>query len=254
MEDFREELTATWLRAELPRRVRDLVEHYLEIGLPEVPLAYPTNWGVEGTGPLEGQRIDVYAEVGLAWLYGVAQALDPSATTLDECAAAWRDEVADLWQFHGIDNTFYFAIFWPALFAAAGIERLPLRGLVVNEFFTLDGAKFSTSRDHAIWAHEFLRDEDPEIVRLYLSWDRPDRRASGLHARVVRGVRSARAPAPVRPAAAAPRRSRRSSPTPSAAAASRRSSSRSSIPRSRRAACWRCCSPASPMSAPSCGR
>ncbi|MEY2440950.1 MAG: methionyl-tRNA synthetase [bacterium] len=178
IEDFREQLTAMWLRAELPRRVRDLVEHYLAAGLPEVPLAYPTNWGVEGSGPLEGTRIDVYAEVGLAWVYGVAQALDSEATTLEQCAAVWRREVADLWQFHGIDNTFYFAIFWPALFAAAGIERLPLRGLVVNEFFTLDGLKFSTSRNHAIWAHEFLRDEDPAIVRLYLSWDRPDRRAT----------------------------------------------------------------------------
>jgi methionyl-tRNA synthetase len=178
IEDFREQLTAMWLRAELPGRVRDLVEHYLAIGLPEVPLAYPTNWGVEGAGPLEGTRIDVYAEVGLAWVYGVAQALDPDATSLEACAATWRREVADLWQFHGIDNTFYFAIFWPALFAAAGIDRLPLRGLVVNEFFTLDGSKFSTSRNHAIWAHEFLRDEDPAIVRLYLSWDRPDRRAT----------------------------------------------------------------------------
>ena len=178
LEDFREQLTAMWLRAELPRRVRTLVEHDLEAGLPEVPLAYPTNWGVEGRGAIAGMRVDVYAEVGLAWLYGVAQALDPRATSLDACVAAWEREVGELWQFHGIDNTFYFAIFWPALFAAAGVERLPLSGLVVNEFYTLDGAKFSTSRNHAIWAHDLLADEDPAIVRLYLSWDRPDRGAT----------------------------------------------------------------------------
>lgn len=178
IEDVREQLTAMWLRAELPQRVRELVAHYLEVGLPEVPLAYPTNWGVEGHGRIAGMRVDVYAEVGLAWVYGVARALDPRATTLDACVAAWRREVEELWQFHGIDNTFYFAIFWPALFAAAGMDRLPLRGLVVNEFYTLDGAKFSTSRRHAIWAHEFLAQEDPAIVRLYLAWDRPDRRAT----------------------------------------------------------------------------
>jgi methionyl-tRNA synthetase len=178
MEDYREQLTAMWLRAELPSRVRDLVMHYLSVELPEIPLAYPTNWGVEGTGALDGMRIDVYAEVGLAWLYGVAQAFDASAVSLDECVATWEREVGELWQFHGIDNTFYFAIFWPALFAAAGLERLPLRGLIVNEFYTLDGAKFSTSRNHAIWAQEMLADEDPAIVRLFLSWDRPDRRAT----------------------------------------------------------------------------
>ena len=174
LEDYRQELTALWLRAEFPSRVRDLIAHYLVAGLPEIPLAYPTNWGIEGQGHQSGLRIDVYAEVGLAWLYGAARALDPTAETLDACVEAWRG-VKDLWQFHGIDNTFYFALFWPALFAAAGLDRSPLRGLVVNEFSTLDGKKFSTSRNHAIWAHEFLAHEDPSIVRLFLAWARPDR-------------------------------------------------------------------------------
>jgi methionyl-tRNA synthetase len=171
--DFQERLEAMWLRAELPSRVRDLIAYYVETGLPEVPLAYPTDWGIEAGG---GLRIDVYAEVGLAWLYGVAQALRPGAWSAAECVEAWEREVGDLWQFHGIDNTFYFTVFWPALLAAAGLERLPLRGLVVNEFYTLGGAKFSTSRDHAVWAHELLAQEDPALVRLYLAWDRPDRR------------------------------------------------------------------------------
>ena len=48
-------------------------------------------------------------------------------------------------------------------------------GAVVNELYLLEGQKFSTSRNHALWAHEFLAAEDPELVRLYLSWDRPDR-------------------------------------------------------------------------------
>jgi methionyl-tRNA synthetase len=174
IEDYREQLVDMWLRAELPSRVRHLTGHYLVAGLPEIPLAYPTNWGVEGTGLLSGLRVDVYAEVGLTWLYGVARALLPGAETLDECVHGWR-RVDQLWQFHGIDNAFYFALFWPALFAAAGLDRSPLRGLVVNELSTLDGRKFSTSRNHAIWAHEFLAAEDPAIVRLYLAWDRPDR-------------------------------------------------------------------------------
>jgi methionyl-tRNA synthetase len=178
IDDFREQLTAMWLRAELSSRVRELLAHYLAVGLPEVPLAYPSNWGIEGTGALDGMRIDVYAEGAMAWLYGPAHALDPTATTLDACVDAWQREIGELWQFHGIDNTFYFAVFWPAMFAAAGVEPLPLRGLVVNEFYTLDGAKFSTSRNHAIWAREFLTEEDPAIVRLFLAWDRPDRRAT----------------------------------------------------------------------------
>jgi methionyl-tRNA synthetase len=60
------------------------------------------------------------------------------------------------------------------MFAAAGMEHGWLGGLVVNEFYRLDGKKFSTSRKHAVWAHEFFAGEDPVLVRLFLSWDRPD--------------------------------------------------------------------------------
>jgi methionyl-tRNA synthetase len=178
IEDFREQLTAMWLRAELPKRARDLITQYLAAGLPEVPVAYPTNWGIEGRGPLDGLRIDVWAEVVLSWIYGVGRESDPAARSLDAWVAEWQREVGDMWQFGGLDGAFYLVVFWPAVFAAAGIERLPLSGLVLNEFYTLDGAKFSTSRNHAIWAHEFLAEEDPAIVRLFLAWDRPDRRAT----------------------------------------------------------------------------
>jgi methionyl-tRNA synthetase len=174
LEDYRAQLEEVWRCAELPRQVRDLIARYSSAELPAIPLAYPTDWGIEGVGPLEGMRLDAYVEVGLSWLYGVARALDATADTLDACVRAWS-EVDGLWQFHGVDNSFFFIAFWPALFAAAGLERPPLRGLVVNEFYTLDGEKFSTSRDHAVWAHEFLSAEDPRLVRLYLAWDRPDR-------------------------------------------------------------------------------
>ena len=177
MERHREALRRLWLRAELPTRVRVLIGHYLDAGLPEVPVAYPTNWGVHGSGPCEGLRLDVYAEVGLSYLYGVARALAPEADGLDALRLAW-DQVGQLWHFHGIDNAFYYAIMFPALYEAVGLERAPLAGLVVNEFYTLDGAKFSTSRNHAIWAQDLLAEEDPEVVRLYLAWDRPDRYGS----------------------------------------------------------------------------
>ncbi len=174
LEEFRPELEEVWQSAELPRPVRELIARYSASEMPVVPLAYPTDWGIEGSGPLAGLRLDAYVEVGLSWLFGIARALDDTASTLESCVRAW-DEVEALWQFHGVDNTFFFIVFWPALFAAAGLKRAPLRGLVVNEFYTLDGEKFSTSRDHAVWAHEFLADEDPATVRLYLAWDRPDR-------------------------------------------------------------------------------
>ncbi|MFC0629288.1 class I tRNA ligase family protein [Kribbella deserti] len=174
MADHRDALVDLWLRADLPPAVRDLVTRQLADGLPEVPLAYPTNWGIEGTGSLSGLRIGPYTEIALTDLCAVARAVDPHASTLPEFAAA-AGRVDRLWHFLGLDNAFWYALYWPAVWAAAGVNPLPLSGLAVNEFYTLDGSKFSTSRNHAVWANEILTGEDPSIVRLFLAWDRPDR-------------------------------------------------------------------------------
>jgi methionyl-tRNA synthetase len=174
LEDYRAHLVEEWQQADLPGRVRAALAHYLRAPLPDYPVAYPTNWGIEGEGPLAGLRVDFPTELGLSYIYGPAQVLNPAADSLAERVEAWR-EVDGVWHFNGIDNTFYFGILYPAILAAAGVRRPLLRGATVNELYLLDGQKFSTSRNHALWADEFLAQEEPELVRLYLSWDRPDR-------------------------------------------------------------------------------
>lgn len=173
LEDHRETLARLLRRAELPAAVRQLVDRHFAGELPEVPVAYPTDWGIEGTGPLVGLRVDAFVEMAFTDLTGIARAIDPQADRPEEYAAAWH-RVGRLWHFLGLDNAFYYALLWPALFAAAGVES-PLAGLAVNEFYTLAGKKVSTSRDHVVWASDLLATEDPAIVRLYLAWDSPDR-------------------------------------------------------------------------------
>ncbi len=175
MEDYRQELIEIWLRAELSDHARQIVTRHLERRLPDVPLAYPTNWGVAGIGPHEGLRLDACAEVALSTLYGVAQSLRPGALGLEETAQAWS-EVGSLWHFNGIDDVFYSALFWPAVYLACGVPPEAIGGALVNEFSTLD--KASTSQGHTICANDFLHDEDVDILRLYLAWNHPDRYAS----------------------------------------------------------------------------
>jgi methionyl-tRNA synthetase len=177
LEAYRQVLADTWSRAVMPSRVRSLTGHYLATRLPDVPLAYPTDWGIPAGA--DGQRIDVWVEMGLGLFAGIARRLDPAAGTLDDYVTAW-EQVGDCWHFLGIDNAFYFGVLFPALFTAAGLPPGWLGGLVVNEFYRLDGLKFSTSRSHAVWAHEFLAGEDPGTVRMFMCWDRPDRYESGF--------------------------------------------------------------------------
>lgn len=185
LEAYRGRLLEIWSRTDLPPRVWRLIRHYLAAGLPDVALSYPTDWGIELTaGPVAGQRLDVWAEMALGYAYAVARAVDDTAVperpvTMAACAKAWQG-VDRLWFFEGIDNVFYYAIMFPALLDALGVPAEKV-GLVVNEFYRLTGAKFSTSRNHAVWAHEFLQQEDPGLLRLYLSWDRPDRHESDFN-------------------------------------------------------------------------
>ncbi len=174
LEDYRANLVAEWQLADLPPRVRAFLAHYLDNPLPDYPVAYPTNWGIECDEDLAGLRLDFPTELGLSYIYGPAKALRPDADTLAARIGAF-DDVDGVWHFNGIDNAFYFTVLYPAILAAAGVSRPLLRGATVNELYLLDGQKFSTSRNHALWANEFLATEDPELVRLYLSFDRPDR-------------------------------------------------------------------------------
>ena len=178
LEAYRAQLLDVWARAQLPDPAMELVRHYLDTGLLDVLAAYPTDWGIElETSP--GLRADVWIEMALGYLYAIARAADPSVHSLRDCVDAW-EQVGELWHFLGIDNTFYYAIAFPAVFAAAGIPPGKLGGLVVNMFYRLSGLKFSTSRNHAIWANELLATEDPGLVRRFVTHTRPDRYPSNF--------------------------------------------------------------------------
>ncbi|WP_194922902.1 class I tRNA ligase family protein [Catenulispora pinisilvae] len=175
LEDLREPLREAWLTEQLPAWVRQVLDHYLRAGLPEIPMAYETDWGLPWRGSSGAQlRIDVWCELGLGYLYTIARHLRPGVQASPAaCAAAW-EAISEVWHFLGMDNSFYNAVLVPAVLAAAGVSPAKHAGIISNQFYRLDGLKFSTSRDHAIWADEFLAAEDPAVVRAYLAWDRPD--------------------------------------------------------------------------------
>ncbi|MGH3740113.1 MAG: class I tRNA ligase family protein, partial [Micromonosporaceae bacterium] len=185
LEEHREQLLEVWSQANIPPRVRQLIAGYLADGLPDIPMAYPSDWGIEWRHGDAQLRIDVWAEMAIGYLFSVARHVEAGrrehsgadvagfAPSLADCLERW-EPVDRVWHFLGIDNAFYYSTMIPALLTAAGVRTDFLGGLLVNEFLHLDGLKFSTSRNHAIWAHEFLADTDPGPLRAYLSWCRPD--------------------------------------------------------------------------------
>ena len=76
--------------------------------------------------------------------------------------------------FIGKDNIVFHAIIWPAMLMGQKADwKLPDE-IPANEFLNLEGDKFSTSKNYAIWLHEFLNDFNSDVIRYYLAQIAPE--------------------------------------------------------------------------------
>jgi methionyl-tRNA synthetase len=113
----------------------------------------------------------VWIELAFGFLYGI-ESLGRRLGT------GWRaDAPGNDWKivhFLGYDNTFYHSILSPALYKLASPSWTPDVDYHVNEFYLLDGDKFSTSRRHAIWGKDVLGPDTVDAIRFYLALTRPE--------------------------------------------------------------------------------
>ena len=167
----RSQLAQFWENASISPRLRKVCDWYARSALASIPVTVPTDWGipVPVTG-YENQRIWVWFEMAPGYLFSADRALRSLQLQAGECDAA----SCDFHQFFGFDNGFYHAVLFPALFIAHGdVDRLP-SSFVCNEFYLLNGEKFSTSRQHAVWGGEFLETVRSDLVRFHLCVSSPE--------------------------------------------------------------------------------
>ena len=69
----------------------------------------------------------------------------------------WKDEETSLVHFIGKDNIVFHTIIFPMMLMEHGDYILP-ENVPANEFMNLEGEKISTSRNWAVWLHEYLKD------------------------------------------------------------------------------------------------
>ncbi len=144
--------------------LRALSESIIAAGLPEIAVSHPGDWGIDvPIDKFKDHRIYVWFEMAAGYL---------AAGGNEHMEGAWRTRQRVV-QFLGIDNGYFHSLLFPAVMRAFD-AHIPLpTAFVTNEFYRLDGLKFSTSRRHAIWLSEALENTPADHLRLYLSWDRP---------------------------------------------------------------------------------
>lgn len=172
-----------WRSTAMRPHLRAFCEKLLADGLPDVAVTHPTDWGIPVPVPgFEDQRIYVWLEMAPRYFaYGrhVAEKVGAEG----DWQRFWCDPAAEVVQCFGFDNSFYYAAFIPALYKAFDPDiKLPV-AFVTNEFYQLDGKKFSTSRGHAIWAREILQRVPADVVRFYVAATSPETEGTNFTAR-----------------------------------------------------------------------
>ncbi|MEV7414916.1 class I tRNA ligase family protein [Streptomyces sp. NPDC089919] len=156
----------------VPARLRELADRLFARPALDIPVTHPSTWGVEPReDATEGQVIWVWPEMSYGFLHGI-QSLG-SRLGRDwraaEPAADWK-----IVHFFGYDNSFYHSVLYPVLYKLAHPGWQPDIDYHVNEFYLLEGEKFSTSRRHAIWGKDILTPDTVDAVRYFLASTRPE--------------------------------------------------------------------------------
>lgn len=170
---FTERLAELFENSPWRQRVLDFCKGLLAQELPVVPVSRVADYGIPV--PLDawqGHILDTWFS-GIFGYMAATAAHCAALGTPDEWREIWRDPQTELVHFIGFDCSFSHAVLWPSLLLGLGEYTTP-RYVISNEFYTLEGDKFSTSRGHAIWGFDFLREAPADAVRLHLCLTAPE--------------------------------------------------------------------------------
>ncbi|EHG98390.1 methionine--tRNA ligase [Paraprevotella clara] len=143
---------------------------WLDMGLQPRAVSRDLDWGipvpVEGA---EGKVLYVWFDAPIGYISNTKELLP------DSWEMWWKDPETRLVHFIGKDNIVFHCIVFPAMLKAEGSYILP-DNVPSNEFLNLEGDKISTSRNWAVWLHEYLRDfpGKQDVLRYVLTANAPE--------------------------------------------------------------------------------
>ncbi len=144
---------------------------WLDMGLQPRAVSRDLNWGVpvpvEGA---EGKVLYVWFDAPIGYISNTKEALP------DSWEKWWKDPETRIINFIGKDNIVFHCIVFPAMLMAYGDGYQLPDNVPANEFLNLEGKKISTSRNWAVWLHEYLTDfpGKQDVLRYVLTANAPE--------------------------------------------------------------------------------
>ena len=142
---------------------------WLDSGLQPRAVSRDLDWGIPV--PVEGAE----GKVLYVWFDAPIGYISATKDLTPDWEKYWKDEDTKLVHFIGKDNIVFHCIVFPSMLKAHGEYILP-ENVPSNEFLNLEGDKISTSRNWAVWLHEYL-DEFPgkeDVLRYVLCANAPE--------------------------------------------------------------------------------
>ena len=142
---------------------------WLDSGLQPRAMTRDSNWGIKVPLPdAEGKVLYVWFDAPIGYISATKQ-------LTDQWADYWCKNDTKLVHFIGKDNIVFHCIIFPAMLKAHGNFVLP-DNVPANEFLNIEGEKVSTSRNWAVWVHEYIKDFPgcEDVLRYVLCANAPE--------------------------------------------------------------------------------
>jgi len=142
---------------------------WLDLGLQARAVTRDLDWGVKvPIKSAEGKVLYVWFDAPIGYISATKE-LTP------EWEKYWKSDDSKMVHFIGKDNIVFHCIIFPAMLKAESSYILP-NNVPANEFMNLEGNKISTSRNWAVWLHEYLQDfkGKEDVLRYVLTANAPE--------------------------------------------------------------------------------
>lgn len=172
-EDFLRQWIMTDHAKDWKTNVLGQVKSWIDDGLKPRAVTRDLDWGipvpVEGA---EGKVLYVWFDAPIGYISSTKEWAKEKGIDWEPY---WKDKETKLVHFIGKDNIVFHCVIFPAMLKAQGSYILP-DNVPANEFLNLEGNKLSTSKNWAVWLHEYLEDfpNQQDVLRYALTANAPE--------------------------------------------------------------------------------
>ena len=172
-ENFIKEWILKGHKADWRPNVYGQVKSWIDNGLQPRAVTRDLDWGIPvPNADADGKVLYVWFDAPIGY---ISSTKEWAKTKNIDWEPYWKSEDTQLVHFIGKDNIVFHCIIFPIILKTAGDYILP-KNVPANEFLNLEGKKISTSKNWAVWLHEYLKDfpNKQDVLRYVLTANAPE--------------------------------------------------------------------------------